>query len=565
MIKTKTFLYEFVDTSLQGTLYLLALFKFSIFFLFQWKKVKSVYKDPKKAQDKVLHYILSKNKEVSYLRQYHLKDMSYSEFIKLPIRDYEAFRSYVEKNINRGEKTLTQSSPVFFAKTSGTQGLPKYIPVTEEGKRLYRKGQNLMSFNLFLSNYKNLNGKIFAISSPMKEERLKKGYFAGSMSGMLREKSPAIVRKKFVIPLEILSISSYKDKYLLLALIALCEANIALLSTANPSTLLKLLSVLNVNRKKLMQTLQSGNLKNLDLTPSSLAMIKKSTFMISPKRKKQMIALLQSDEDIDYFNFWPQLKSVVTWTAGSCAYLIPQLKNTLPLQCSIIDLGYLSSEFRGTVVLEGHSVPAIQETFFEFSECLSWESGEKKILRLHELKQGEKYYIFVTTFNGLYRYDINDIVKVTGYYMNTPCLKFVQKGKGTTNITGEKLYENQLVKAVNKVQTQLQFSIPFFICLADPTCLSYTLYAEGVTDSVHIFQKRLHSELCDCNIEYREKTRSERLKPIQIVALEKGTGEKYKKHCVSKGQRDSQLKIQHLQYKKDINYDFSNQIITDKQ
>ena len=78
-------------------------------------------------------------------------------------------------------------------------------------------------------------------------------------------------------------------------------------------------------------------------------------------------------------------------------------------------------------------------------------------MRLHELKQGKQYYIFATTFDGLYRYNINDIVKVKEFYLNTPCLEFVQKGKGTTNITGEKLYENQLVKAVKKAQKKFNY------------------------------------------------------------------------------------------------------------
>lgn len=563
-IQTKTFFQELTDNLFQKALYFLALFKFSVFSVFQWRKIKSTYKNPKKTQDKVLNDILIKNKEVSYLQQHNLNNPSYLKFMeKLPIRDYESFRPYIENNINTGEKTLTKDSPVFFTKTSGTQGLPKYIPITEEGKILYKKSQNLMSFNLFLSNHKNLDGKIFSVSSPMDEEKLKGTYFAGSMSGLLQQESPSLIRNKFVIPLEILPISSYKDKYLLFILIALCEKNITLLSTANPSTLLKLLSILNSNRKKLAQTLHSGNLQDLDLDPPSLTIAQNHSFSISTSRRKQMIELLQSDEELCYFHIWPELKSVLTWTAGSCAYLIPQLKDTLPLQSSIIDLGYLSSEFRGTVVLNKQPIPAIQETFFEFAERSSREAGEQKILRLHELKKDNQYYIFVTTFNGLYRYDINDIVKVTGYYLNTPCFEFVQKGKGTTNITGEKLYESQLVKAVNKVQEKLRLSIPFFICLANQKSLSYTLYAEGVADSVHSFQKKLHSELCDYNIEYKEKTKSERLKPIQVIALKDDTGEKYKNHCVSKGQRDSQLKIQHLQYEKDVDYDFSSQAVTE--
>ena len=99
IIKTKTVSQKLADIALRKILYSLALLKFSVFFIFQWKKINSAYKNPKKTQAETFRYILNKNKEVSYLRQYSLKDNpSYSEFAeKLPIRNYEVFRPYIEK------------------------------------------------------------------------------------------------------------------------------------------------------------------------------------------------------------------------------------------------------------------------------------------------------------------------------------------------------------------------------------------------------------------------------------------------------------------------------------
>ena len=59
-----------------------------------------------------------------------------------------------------------------------------------------------------------------------------------------------------------------------------------------------------------------------------------------------------------------------------------------------------------------------------------------------------EYYIFFTTTSGLYRYDINDVIKVTGRYNQTPQIIFLRKGRGMTNITGEKLSVNQVIEAV---------------------------------------------------------------------------------------------------------------------
>ena len=72
---------------------------------------------------------------------------------------------------------------------------------------------------------------------------------------------------------------------------------------------------------------------------------------------------------------------------------------------------------------------------FEFVEREKHESGGGDFLDLHELEDGREYYVFVTTGEGLYRYDMNDIVRVNGRFFATPALEFVQKGKGVTNIT----------------------------------------------------------------------------------------------------------------------------------
>ncbi len=73
---------------------------------------------------------------------------------------------------------------------------------------------------------------------------------------------------------------------------------------------------------------------------------------------------------------------------------------------------------------EGRQALAIRSHFFEFVEVDDWESGEKKALLCHELEVGRQYYILFTTSGGLYRYHINDIVKVVGWYNRTPSSNF---------------------------------------------------------------------------------------------------------------------------------------------
>ena len=43
---------------------------------------------------------------------------------------------------------------------------------------------------------------------------------------------------------------------------------------------------------------------------------------------------------------------------------------------------------------------------------------------------------------------MNDLLDVTGFFHQTPLLRFVQKGRGVTSLTGEKLYEAQAIEAI---------------------------------------------------------------------------------------------------------------------
>ena len=135
-----------------------------------------------------------------------------------------------------------------------------------------------------------------------------------------------------------------------------------------------------------------------------------------------------------------------------------------------MELGYQSTEFRGTIALEEETpggLPPLHHHFFEFVEQASWDSGNPEFLTLGQLAHGSRYYILVTTAAGLYRYFMNDLVEVTGLFGHTPLLRFVQKGRGVTSLTGEKLYEAQAIQAVQDTARRHGLAAAFFLFVAN--------------------------------------------------------------------------------------------------
>jgi hypothetical protein len=228
----------------------------------------------------------------------------------------------------------------------------------------------------------------------------------------------------------------------------------------------------------------------------------------------------------------------------------------------VSELGYISSEFRGTVVvdpLRSLAVPAITETFFEFAERQAWDDGDRTTVTADRLQVGREYYVIVTTDGGLYRYFMNDLVEVTGRFHDTPAIQFVRKGKGVTSITGEKLYENQAIEAVQQAMRSLELRSGFFLVLADAAASRYRVVVEMESPGEDVgaaLREAIDGALGRLNVEYRQKRDSGRLEPLDLVLVAPGTADRYKAHCVASGQREAQFKLLALQYAADCPFDF---------
>jgi len=178
-------------------------------------------------------------------------------------------------------------------------------------------------------------------------------------------------------------------------------------------------------------------------------------------------------------------------------------------------------------------------------------------------EEGRRYFLYVTTLGGLYRYDMNDIVQVDGCYQRVPRLRFVQKGKGVTNISGEKLYESQVIAAVSKVEAAYGVGSSFYLMLADEERSRYELLFEPDPDSGRMARERalqiardVDAALAGINVEYAAKRRSGRIGDLELALLAPGTFERFKRACLEGGQREGQFKIVALQYRRDLDFDF---------
>jgi hypothetical protein len=520
---------------------------------------------PGRAQADALRRILTANRttEFGHGHRFALLRTPREFREQVPVQEYETLREYVERQRCSGIAALTVEPPLFYAQTSGSTGKPKYIPVCASALRIYRAEQALFTYLQYRACPAAFSGKALGIMGAAVEARLDSGHSVGSVSGHLYESLPRTVQARFVVPPSISAIADYDVKYLTILRLALGAPDITYLGSPNPSTFLRLLDVLNQRRDELARSLETGTLPELDALDSSTREVVRQRLRPDSARARQ----LRSAAPLTFASLWSGIRLLTTWTGGSCGIALDKLRATLPNETKVMELGYQSTECRGTIALEAETqggLPPLHHHFFEFVRQEHWEDGRREFVGLEELETGPRYYIVITTASGLYRYFMNDLVEVAGRYRNTPLIRFVQKGKGVTNLTGEKLHEAQVIQAVQTTARQRGFVPGFFILVADQEAASYNLLLEvdcGTPSSIQEAAVDIDRCLGELNVEYQSKRASGRLAPLTISLLREGAGEAYKAACVRAGQREGQFKPAVLQYRKDLALSFIPYVI----
>jgi hypothetical protein len=194
---------------------------------------------------------------------------------------------------------------------------------------------------------------------------------------------------------------------------------------------------------------------------------------------------------------------------------------------------------------------AIDANFYEFIPEAEIGRTNPTTLTCAELDEGANYYIVLTTPGGLYRYDINDVVRVTGFYNETPLIEFVRKGRDVTNITGEKLHVNQVIQAMEQAQSTAGFAAQSYRAFADVEKSRYAFLIEldGEAPSRDILScllNELDTRLRQLNIEYAQKRESRRLRPPVLWIMKPGWFERKAGSILKHTARDVQFKPQIL-------------------
>ena len=154
--------------------------------------------NPVETQQKVFEALIKEATQTQFGKDHDFSSIkTFSDFAqKVPVRDYEGLKSYVDLVVKGEENVLWKGKPLYFAKTSGTTSGAKYIPLTKESMPFHIQAARnaILSYIHETGKAEFLKGKmIFLQGSPILEE--KNGIKLGRLSGIVAHFVPKYLQK----------------------------------------------------------------------------------------------------------------------------------------------------------------------------------------------------------------------------------------------------------------------------------------------------------------------------------------------------------------------------------
>ncbi|KAL8160551.1 hypothetical protein V2J09_002088 [Rumex salicifolius] len=525
-------------------------------------------------QEDVLAEILDQNAETEYLRRFGLQGATDRETFKsrLPMVTYEDLQPEIQRIANGDRSPILSSHPISeFLTSSGTSaGERKLMPTIQEEldrrQLLYSllmpvmnlyvpgldKGKGL--YFLFVKSETKTPGGLVArpvLTSYYKSEQFK-----------TRPYDPYNV---YTSPNEaILCSDSFQSMYTQMICGLYERENVLRLGAVFASGLLRAIRFLQLNWAELAHDISTGTLNSKITDPavqSRMAHVMKpdpelADFITSECSNENWEGILT--------RIWPNTKYLDVIVTGAMAQYIPTLdfySGGLPLACTM----YASSECYFGLNLNPMCKPSeVSYTimpnmaYFEFLPVeQSNGSGRAppKLVDMVDVEVGKEYELVITTYAGLCRYRVGDILRVTGFHNSAPQFHFVRRKNVLLSIDSDKTDEAELQCAVGAASELLRpyhTSVAEYTSYADAKTIPghYVIYYELMArDSGSPLPNHVLDACClameeSLNSVYRQgRVECGSIGPLEIRIVRPGTFEELMDYAISRGASINQYKV----------------------
>ncbi|KAL3717591.1 hypothetical protein ACJRO7_009086 [Eucalyptus globulus] len=441
------------------------------------KEIERLTSEADIVQQNILKEILVQNQKTEYLSKYSRGSvLDACEFKKLvPVITYKAIQPYIERIAHGEDSSLITGKPITeMLCSSGTSaGEPKMMPSIEEDidRRTFLYNLIMPIMSQYLTGLDE--GKAMYLYFVKAERSTPCGLPARSVltsyykSKHFKFRAPDAYNDCTSPYAAILCDDGEQSMYCQLLSGLVHRHQVLRLGAVFASAFLRAISFLERNWGRMCDDIAAGCLDPFITDPECRSSMASILLPPNPTLAAEIQELCSSPSWKGILcRLWPRAKYIEAVVTGSMAQYIPALEyyseGKLPPVCTM----YASSECYFGVNLrplcDPHDVAFTllpNMGYFEFiplggNGTLVMEIDEdeevsgRRLVDLVNVRVGCYYELVVTTFAGLYRYRIGDVLQVTGFYNRAPQFRFICRRNVVLSIDNDKTNEEDLHKSI---------------------------------------------------------------------------------------------------------------------
>ncbi|KAK3032884.1 hypothetical protein RJ639_034932 [Escallonia herrerae] len=539
--------------------------------------IEDMTKNVDSVQEKVLAEILSQNAESEYLGRFELKGATNRDAFKskVPVVTYEDLQPDIQRIANGDRSPILSSRPISeFLTSSGTSaGERKLMPTIHEELDRRTKLYSLLMpvMNLTVPDLDKGKGLYFLFTKASAKTPgglLARPVLTSYYNSEHFKTRPHDPYNVYTSPNEtILCVDSFQSMYSQMLCGLVMREEVLRVGAVFASGLLRAIRFLQLNWQQLVHDIATGTL-NPKITDASI----RESISIYVKPNPELANFITkhcSGENWEGIitKIWPNTKYLDVIVTGAMAQYIPTLdyySGGLPQYCTM----YASSECYFGLNLKPVCKPSeVSYTimpnmgYFEFIPhdpdvpvTLSRDSPPR-LVDLADVELGKEYELVISTYAGLCRYRVGDILRVTGFYNAAPQFKFIRRKNVLLSIDSDKTDEAELQKAIENACVLLHefnTSVVEYTSYGDTKSIPghYVIYWELlVKDPTNSPSHDVLNQCClameeSLNSVYRQgRVADNSIGPLEIRVVKNGTFEELMDYAISRGASINQYKV----------------------
>ena len=518
------------------------------------KRLQKATKAPMEINEALLKKIIKTNRNTEFGRTHRFDEIrTIEDFRKnVPPSGYDDYAPFIERMKNNEENVLTASKVLGYSRTSGSSGVPKYIPATTASLKAYVRYTWTRALALGAQELKK-QGKRFVpgrgvFLSPATNETLPNGLPCSNIAEIGAREYGRFYPFILTLPTRRLFDMHDGDYIYNIYRFALQDPDVTFFFSVFFSINVSQLAYLKANWELLVNDIEMGIISDsVDLKPALRKALEKR---IRPMPARAAYLRKQFEQGFDetlFRRLWPNLTvmcGIGNASFRSAAQHIRTVAGDVPFDFSI----YGASEGLVAACYELESTDMQLLTDSCFYEFVPFDEPEERYLTLDQVEEGKKYEILITTQAGLYRYRLKDVIKIKGFRGKCPLISFVFRKGQLFNIAGEKFSEEDARTTIEMFEKAHGITVDHWIFYQDES-VQPNRYALAIEGELNVDTDAAIDEIEDyiaqCNKRYGSQRAKCFIDRLVILQQAPGTHDAWAKKCIDRGASAAQIKPVH--------------------